>query len=249
MLKRCLFLTLVLSFSTCGLLVAATFQPWSEEVFVQIAKEYGQQAEKRMRRLHDTVVKNQDKPVEEKLRLVNDTMNNLPWIADKEHWEKVDYWATPMETIATFGGDCEDIAIAKWMMLWHLGIPNEKLRLAYVKVKATGENHMILAYVDRIDLPREERLDSTWILDNLDKRLLKAAERSDLLAIYSTDADGNMVVFKDSENGPVILGVKEKTKMQKLEEVRQKIRENLTRVQAINEGRPLPTQLNETNSY
>ena len=142
-----------------------------------------------------------------------------------------------METIATFGGDCEDIAIAKWMMLLHLGIPNEKLRLAYVKVRDTGENHMILAYVDRVDLPREQRLGSTWILDNLDKRLLKATERTDLLAIFSTDADGNMVVFKESDSGPVILAVREKTRMHKLEEVRQKIRENLARVQAINEER------------
>ena len=58
-----------------------------------------------------------------------------------------------METLATFGGDCEDIAIAKWIMLTHLGIPAKKLRLAYAKVAATGENYMVLAYVDRIDAP------------------------------------------------------------------------------------------------
>jgi len=230
-------LLLLLLLASPALLPAGDFQPWSEEVFVQINKEYGQQAEKRLRYLHDLVVQNQDKPVLEKLRLVNDTMNQLPWIADKEHWEKADYWATPMETIATFGGDCEDIAIAKWMMLWHLGIPNEKLRLAYVKVRESGENHMILAYVDRIDLPREKRLDSTWILDNLDTRLLKATERNDLLAIFSTDKDGNMVVFKNSGGELSILSVREKTRMQKLEEVRQKIRENLARVQSINDGR------------
>ena len=112
-------------------------------------------------------------------------------------------------------------------MLRHLGIPGEKLRLAYVKVKATGENHMILAYVGKIDLPREQRLDFTWILDNIDKRLLKATERNDLLVIYATDADSNLVVFKDSGNGSLILGIREKAKMEKLEEVKKKIQKNI----------------------
>jgi predicted transglutaminase-like cysteine proteinase len=239
---RFLLIPVLLILSSSEFAFAASFQPWSEEVFVQIEKEYGLQAEKRMRSLHTLVVENQNKSIDEKLRLVNDTMNNLPWIADKKHWNKADYWATPMETLATFGGDCEDIAIAKWMMLLHLGIPNEKLRLVYVKVKATGENHMILAYVDRVDLPREKRLDSTWILDNIDKRLLKATERKDLLAIYATDDKGNMVVFKDSDKGLTILTVREKTKMQKLEDVKKKIQTNMAKVQAINEGRPLPAK-------
>ena len=242
MLIRYIFFSILMCFAFAGMLAAETFQPWSENVFVQIGKEYGQQAEKRMRYLHEIVVENQGKPVEEKLRLVNDTLNQLPWIADEEHWKQTDYWATPMETIATFGGDCEDIAIAKWVMLRHLGIPKEKLRLAYVKVKATGENHMILAYVDRIDLPREERLETTWILDNINTKLLKAPERTDLLAIYATDADGNMVIFKDSGKGISILGVKEKTKMQKLEEVKKKIEENTALIQALNEGRSLQSK-------
>lgn len=235
MLTRLLFLPILLILSSSHFISAAAFQPWSENVFTHIGKEYGPEAEKRVRYLHTLVVENQNKTVEEKLRLVNDTMHKLPWIADKAHWKKDDYWATPIETLATFGGDCEDIAIAKWILLRHLGIPKENLRLAYVKVKATGENHMILAYVDRIDLPREERLETTWILDNIDKRLLKATERTDLLAIYSTDADGNMVIYKDSGNELSILSIREKTKMQKLEEIKKKINENMAFIQKIND--------------
>lgn len=239
MLNRCLLLVITIFLFSAGQLPAASYQPWSENVFAHIKKEYGPQAEKRMRDIHDIVLNNQDKSVEEKLRLVNDTMNNLPWIADERHWKKADYWAAPMETIATFGGDCEDIAIAKWVMLRHLGIPAEKLRLAYVKVKATGENHMILAYVDRIDLPREKRLASIWILDNVDTRLRKAAERQDLLTIYATDTDGTMVVLKGDVKNPKILGVRENTDMQKLEDIKQKIQENMAKYTEINEGRPL----------
>lgn len=239
MLVRCFLISILLIFLSPISTFSAAYQPWSENVFTHIKKEHGLQAEKRMRYLHDIIVKNQDKTEEEKLRLVNDTMNNLPWIADKVHWDSVDYWATPMETIATFGGDCEDIAIAKWVVLRTLGIPKDKLRLSYVKVKATGENHMILAYVDRIDLPREKRYETTWILDNINTRLLKAPKRTDLLLIYATDAEGNMVIFKESDNGPEILGVREKTKMSKLDELKEKISENMAFFQKINEGRPL----------
>ena len=38
-------------------------------------------------------------------------------------------------------------AIVKWVMLNHLGISNKHLSLAYVKIKKTGENHMVLLYM------------------------------------------------------------------------------------------------------
>ncbi len=232
-------LLLVGNFLVVDALMAKSFHPWSEKVFSHVRKEYGQQAEKRVRYLHDLFRDNQNKTVHEKLLLANNTMNKLPWIADKEHWDKVDYWATPMETVATFGGDCEDIAIVKWLFLRYLGIPAEKLRLAYVKVRSSGESHMILAYVDRIDLPLEKRVEYTWVLDNIEQRLMKATERKDILAIYATDEDGNMVVFKESENGLGILARREHTKMAKLEELKKKISENLEFYKKLNDGRPL----------
>ena len=97
-LLRCSFLLLLLSLCAIGSLGAEIFVPWSEKVFSHIKKEYGLQAEKRVRYLHALISDNQAKTVLDKLRLVNDTLNQLPWIADKEHWEKVDYWATPIET-------------------------------------------------------------------------------------------------------------------------------------------------------
>ncbi len=239
MIIRYSFIPILVCLFFVGNVFAATFHPWSENVFSHIKKEYGIQAEKRMRYLHDIIRDNQDKTVEEKLRIVNDTMHHLPWIADQTHWKKADYWATPLETISTFGGDCEDIAIAKWMMLRYLGIPAAHLRLAYVKVKKTGENHMVLAYVGRIDLPREQRGTDTWILDNIEKKVKRGSERTDLLAIYATDAEGNMVLIKDTGNERTILGVRENTKMKKLAEVKKKISENNTTYRKLNNGQPL----------
>jgi predicted transglutaminase-like cysteine proteinase len=239
MIIRNLIAAILVSLLTSGQLLAVSYQPWSENVFTEIKKEYGEQAEKRMRYLQDIVLKNQDKSVEEKLVLVNDTMNNLPWIADEQHWKKADYWAPPIETIATFGGDCEDIAIAKWIMLRTLGVPGENLRLVFVNIKARNEYHMVLAYVGRIDLPREERLESTWILDNVNKKVKKAEDRKDLLAIYATDAQGNMVIFKNEGKDLKIAAVREKTKIRNLENLKQKITENMTQFKKINDGRPL----------
>ena len=226
MIIRCLFTALFISLLVTSQLSAATYQPWSENVFIHIKKEYGPQAEKRVRYLHDIILKNQDKTVEEKLRLVNDTMNKLPWIADEQHWKKADYWAPPMETLATFGGDCEDIAIARWIMLGHLGIPAEKLRLVFVNILKRGEYHMVLAYVDRVDIPREERIKHTWILDNVNTKLLKVDERKDLLLIYATDAAGNMVIIKDDGKNRELMKVRENVNMKKLEDIKKKIQEN-----------------------
>lgn len=239
MIIRYLFAAFLICHLTTGQLSAANFQPWSENVFVEIQKAYGEQAEKRMRYLHDIIMKNQDKSVEEKLVLVNDTMNNLPWIADEQHWKKADYWAPPIETIATFGGDCEDIAIAKWIMLRTLGVPGENLRLVFVNIKSRNEYHMVLAYVGKLDVKREERVKWTWILDNVNKKVKKAEDRKDLFAIYATDAQGNMVIFKDDGKERSISAVREKTNMKKLEDIKQKISENMARFKEINDGRSL----------
>ena len=57
----------------------------------------------------------------------------MRFIDDIIHWNKVDYWATPIEFLASHGGDCEDFAIAKYFTLIQLGIPEEQLTLTYVK--------------------------------------------------------------------------------------------------------------------
>jgi len=216
---------------------AAGYQPWSENVFAYIQEQYGPEAETRVRHLHDLVIENQDASVEEKLRLVNDTLNQLPWIADETHWKKADYWAPPIETLATFGGDCEDIAIAKWIMLRHLGVPADHLRLVYVRLKSTGEDHMVLAYVENPEAPREQR--TALILDNMDPDVRPASERRDLVALFATDAQGNVVLFNDEGKTRTIKSVHEHVKMRNLEELKRKIAKNMELLQELNGGKPL----------
>jgi len=230
----------VLSLLAVSSLLAAdemNFQPWSDSLFIQIEKEYGKQGADRMRKLHELIIENQDKPTDVKLKVTNDALNRLPWITDQEKYSINDYWATPLETIATFGGDCEDMAIGKFMTLRLMGVPKENLRLTYVKIKKTGEAHMVLAYIKDIDLPPAKR--SALILDNYVKEILPGKERTDLLGVYLLDADKKLTLISDDGKERSIKSQIPNSKSAKLDTIKQKIKENRTKYQKYNDGRPL----------
>ena len=109
--KFLILLTVIVLVDASPSVAEHPFTLWEDEVFVAIGEEHGPEAEKRMRRIMEIILANHDKPVMEKLKLTNDSLNNVPWIADPELWKREDYWATPFETLTTFGGDCEDMAI------------------------------------------------------------------------------------------------------------------------------------------
>jgi len=116
------------------------------------------------------------------LKRTNDFYNQVPYFTDLEHWGVDDYWATPVELVASFGGDCEDYAIAKYMTLKDLGVPVERLRIAYVRAIKIGETHMVLAYYPTPD-------SDPWILDNLIPEIKHGSERTDLIPVYSFNDD------------------------------------------------------------
>jgi predicted transglutaminase-like cysteine proteinase len=215
----------------------AEYRPWSENVFIQAEKEYGKMAAKRLRYLHKLALDNQDLPDMEKLELVNTTLNHLPWIADSQHWKNADYWASPIETLSTFGGDCEDIAIAKWVTLNHLGISGKHLRLAYAKIKKTGESHMVLVYIENPKAAVDKQ--KGWVLDNYVDDVKRGKDRKDLLAVYTTDANGNLVLIQDTGSERSVKGVFKERKMKKLEDLKKKIMHDRKKYQAINNGIPL----------
>lgn len=218
-------------------------QPWSEKVFQHVEERYGKPAEQRFRHLHGLIMANQNLPVMEKLALVNRTMNNLPWIADQAHWKKADYWATPMETIATFGGDCEDMAIAKWVMLRHLGIADKHFRLAYAKVRKTGESHMVLLYIDRPELPWERR--KVYVLDSAIPEIKRGLQRMDLQAIFLVDADGGLVLLSDNGVGRAVKATYQKREMERLEGLKRELDKQYRFARELNDGRPLLPEIKE----
>jgi predicted transglutaminase-like cysteine proteinase len=136
----------------------------------------------------------------EKLELVNDFMNRTPFLSDLQHWGKEDYWATPVEFLSTNGGDCEDFSIAKYFALRSLGVPDEKLRITYVKeVVVYNEAHMVLAY---FPAPDAEPL----VLDNINKSIRPASTRTDLVPVYSFNGSGLWLAKDQTGRGQSVGG-------------------------------------------
>lgn len=233
MKKLLTLLILMTGLSVSHLQAAEPASPrWSDEVFRQVAIEQGVAASNRLRKIYDTLMASADKPLRQKLEVVNDTMNALPWVTDQAKWKADDYWATPLETITQYGGDCEDMAIGKYVGLRLMGVPQKNLFLGYVKVRATGEAHMVLVWVN------DERTE-TLVLDNMTPEIKPGKERDDLIAVYMFDADGNLVLFDDDGGKRSVKAVISDRKLQKLETVKARINENRERFKVFNDGRPL----------
>ena len=132
----------------------------------------------------------------EALQAVNSFFNRIPFLPDNVHWGAEDYWATPAETVASHGGDCEDYSIAKYFLLKEYGVPVERLRITYVKAVKLNQAHMVLAYYAA---PGGEPL----ILDNLDDRVRPASEREDLVPVYSFNDDDVVLVRDARKSNPL----------------------------------------------
>ena len=85
--------------------------------------------------------------------------------------------------LSTDAGDCEDYTIAKYFTLKALGVSEKKLYLTYVKAIRLNQAHMVLTY---FKTPQSIPL----VLDNINKKILKATKRKDLVPVYSFNGDG-----------------------------------------------------------
>ena len=159
-----------------------------------IEKQYGNEAMTRIQHWQDLLIKTHQVGIQDKLVKVNNFINQMQFVSDQEHWGTKDYWATPIEFLATNGGDCEDFSIAKYYSLQGLGIDKNKLRLIYVKATTINQAHMVLAYY-------ETPLSEPLILDNLDKTIKPASQRSDLIPSYSFNGDTLWKARKLREGG------------------------------------------------
>lgn len=120
----------------------------------------------------------------EQLKVVNQFFNKqLRYREDIDLWRQEDYWATPVEALWKGAGDCEDYAIAKYFTLRHLGVPSEKLQITYVKALSLNRAHMVLTYYSS---PNAMPL----VLDSLIDVIKPANQRTDLLPVYSFNAQG-----------------------------------------------------------
>lgn len=97
---------------------------------------------------------------------VNRFFNQVSYIEDAENYGREDYWATPYELLAR-GGDCEDYAIAKYLTLRRLGVPDSHLRIIVLEdMQRQGMVHAVL----------EVRIGGTrYLLDNQSETIMHAS--------------------------------------------------------------------------
>lgn len=155
----------------------------TEKTLSSVEKKYGSSARKRLEDWRDLMESNRNKAEKEKLQQVNQFFNQVPFVSDMDHWGVEDYWATPVEMLATNGGDCEDFSIAKYFTLVEMGVPVNRLKITYVKALSLNQAHMVLTYYPT---PGSIPL----VLDNLIPEIKSASERRDLVPVYSFNGEG-----------------------------------------------------------
>lgn len=183
-LLRTLFLIAV-AFLT--ITIATVPKNITQSTFNKYQSKYNEQALKRLVAWDNLIEQAKAKSILHKLKDVNDFFNRIRYSLDIKHWGQNDYWATPFEFMGTGAGDCEDYAIAKYFTLRKLGVPDDKLRITYVKLKQVRtkyeQAHMVLTYYHK---PNSIPI----VLDNVNRRLQLANKRPDLKPVYSFNAEG-----------------------------------------------------------
>jgi predicted transglutaminase-like cysteine proteinase len=157
------------------------------ESLTSIRRDYGEAALARIEAWQDLVRTSGALDERQKLQSVNDFFNRVRFTSDIDHWGKEDYWATPVQLLASDGGDCEDFSIAKYFTLRQMGVPAERMRLTYVKALDLDQAHMVLTYYDT---PEADPL----VLDNLTSEIRPSSSRTDLLPVYSFNGTGLWLV-------------------------------------------------------
>ncbi len=165
---------------------------WDANRMLRAAAPHGSQVVQLAGDLKDLLARSAAQEPHARLEAVNSFFNRAVTFADDSvAWGQVDYWASPIETLAKGAGDCEDYAIAKYFSLTATGLPVSSLRLVYVRAMLAGgggqpprsQAHMVLAYYG--DNP-----DDPLILDNLVPDIRHASHRGDLTPVFSFNGEG-----------------------------------------------------------
>ena len=114
------------------------------------------------------------------LQKVNRHINSRPYVPDASNWGSNDYWATPLEFLRK-GGDCEDYAIAKYMVLRQLGASTRDMRIVVLRDLNRSAEHAVLAvYIDGIP----------YILDSRTEAIRSSISIANYQPIYSINDHG-----------------------------------------------------------
>jgi predicted transglutaminase-like cysteine proteinase len=96
------------------------------------------------------------------------------------NWHRSMYWESPFEFMR-YGGQCQDYAIAKYLLLRAAGVPADAMRMVVLRDAAISLDHAVLAvYVNGEPL----------LLDNLRGDIVPARNVSYYHPYYSINENG-----------------------------------------------------------
>jgi len=106
-----------------------------------------------------------------------------------------DRWSAPLAALAAGKGDCEDYAIAKYVILREAGYPLADLRFLLVRDRIARDDHAVLA----------ARLDGRWlILDNRFNAIPEDSRMHNFTPLYALDHEGVKLVAAPYAKVPII---------------------------------------------
>ena len=119
-------------------------------------------------------------PLREEVERVNAAFNRYPYVSSFQNWGEVSHWETPFEFLHK-NGQCQDYAIAKFMMLRALGVPNENLRLVVLHDTVRSLEHAVAVVSIGGD---------ALMLDNQISRVVPVSQVHHYRPYYSTNETG-----------------------------------------------------------
>ena len=139
--------------------------------------------EARLRRGHDG------------LGFVHAALNHaIRYASDLEAFGVTDHWASPLEVVEK-AGDCEDYAIAKYLMLRSIGFDASDMKLVALREAGSYEYHAILAV----------RWEGEWLfLDNRRPALTTETDYTGSNPIALVDDGGQSMLVKIETNKPAL---------------------------------------------
>ena len=101
--------------------------------------------------------------------------------ADEAQWGVEDHWSSPLETLQTHRGDCEDYAIVKYVALREAGLSSADVKIVILRKLFPSEDHAVAV----------ARVNGEWlILDNLHLTLVRDTDMTRAIPKFQLDGSG-----------------------------------------------------------
>jgi predicted transglutaminase-like cysteine proteinase len=105
-----------------------------------------------------------------RIGLINRAVNlAITPTSDEAQWGVQDHWSSPLETLQSHRGDCEDYAIVKYLALREAGVSSEDVKILILRNLFPNEYHAVVA----------ARANGEWLI--LDNRRLTLVRDTDMI--------------------------------------------------------------------